>query len=475
MSLAVDNVVPFKETGITRQYLQYLDDLHLEVEENNYAPIEVEVKLNTIHALYGSTLGFSLNDTKSHYIQRSSPSLDVVRAYTLKEILGFKNQDLSGAIVPRIITIGVNLLFAPAKKGKSRFIYFLLRSLIVTKEFLGFPTRRVGTILFYQLEEATTTVKKRLINNQFDDTENPNVQSALDTDQIIIFRSLDISRGIDQVKKDVKKYGRTHKVDLVIIDTLRAAMTNSTISENSADWAIPVAQLQNYGNQNNMAIVILHHMNKAGKASGTSALNGYANQLLELHSNSNPQYSDKALLLKTLPREGVATNFIIQGKRQGGSETLLLLEEEGVTAETLALQVRLINLLKQETYKEGCSPGASIEQIQKELQLDAPDKALIVLDRLQDSALVDSNRSGGKDFYYIPNYILDLYGSLGILEKSEMLEVKHQDISVLLQTATTKEDVNEAFKGLSKVDQDTVWGLLSQENQGRIRQILQDK
>ena len=59
MSLALDNVVPFKENGITRQYLQYLDDLHLEVEENSYAPIEIEVKLNTIHSLYGSTLGFS--------------------------------------------------------------------------------------------------------------------------------------------------------------------------------------------------------------------------------------------------------------------------------------------------------------------------------------------------------------------------------------------------------------------------------
>lgn len=468
---SVDDKKNQENQGIIQAYLQFLDDLHIEAEEKNLKPIELQARLITIHDMY-SSLGFTLKDTQSHYIQRSAPSLDCIRAYTLSDIINYKNTDLTGSIVPRIITVGVNLLFAPAKKGKSRFIYFLLKSLIVTKEFLGFPTRRVGTILFYQLEEATTTVKKRLINNQFDDKDNPNVLAALESDQIVIFRQLDISGGIDQIKRDVKKYGRTHKVDLIIIDTLRAAMSNSTISENSADWAIPVAQLQNYGNQNNISVIILHHMNKAGKAAGTSALNGYANQLLELHSNTNPQYSDKALILKTLPREGVATNFIIQGKRQGITENLVLLEEEGISYDILSLEIRVINLLKQDEYRENNSLGATLDILVKELELENSDKVLLALERLQDSAFLDSNRDKGKDYYYIPNYILDLYGSLGVLGKSEMLEIKHQDISVILQSAKSKDDVNNAFKGLSKIDQDTVWGLLSQEHQNRIKEIL---
>jgi len=472
--MSLENIPTSKENeGALQIYLRSLDDLQIEAEEKNFQPIELKAKLNAINDLYGFPFKFTVKDTESHYLSRATPTLDTVRAYTLKEIIQYKNTDLSGSIVPRIITTGVNFLFGAAKKGKSRFIYFLLRSLIITKEFLGFPTRRVGTILFYQLEESTTTVKKRLINSQLDDTENDDVLQAFENDQIVIIRDLDISGGITQIKKDVKAFGKKNRVDLIIIDSLRQAMSNSSISEVSADWAIPTAQLQSYGNRHNIAIIILHHMNAQGNPAGTSALRGYANQLMELHSSKDPDYSHKALILKTLPRDGTATNFIIQGKRKGKNESLELLKEEGVSNEILSLEVRVLHLLKQEEYKEGVIElGVTIEEIADCLELESTESLALVLERLQESSFIDSNRFKGKDYYYIPNYILDLYSSLGVLGKLEAIEIKHQDISVLLQTATTKEDISEAFKGLSEVDKDTVWSLLSNEHKYRVKSIL---
>ena len=481
MSSQVDNV-PFKDTAITQAYINHLDNLHLAVEKYEYSALQIEADLINIHRLYVEVLGFKLDDVRKHYFERAAPKVDTVRAYTLKDILNYKNTELTGDIVPRIFTTGVNILSAYAKTGKSRFMYFLLQSLIISKEFLGFPTRRVGTILFYQLEEPTKLIQKRLRSSDFDNEDNTDILKALETDQIIIIRTLKIYDGLRQLEKDIKRYGKENKVSLVIIDTLRGAMRGSGLSENSAEWASPIGDLQAFSIANNLSIILLHHHNKAGKASGTSAIEGEANQLINVFKNVdekgkliNAKYPHNVLILKTTPRDGVAATFVVRGKRDGSKEFLELLEEENISAEILSLEVKVVSLLKQNEYRESVCTGLTIEDIANKLSHENNDTLTITLERLQESSFIDSNRSKGIDYYYIPDYILDLYGSLGILGKSERLLIKHRDISVLLQEATTKEDVNYAFKGLSKIDQDTVWGLLSQEHQDRIKEILNYK
>jgi len=482
MNSQVNNVIPFKDTAVTQAYINHLDSLHSAVEKYEYSALQVEADLINIHRLYVDVLGFKLDDVRKHYFERATPKVDTVRAYTLKEILNYKNTELTGDIVPRIFTTGVNLLSAYAKTGKSRFMYFLLQSLIISKEFLGFPTRRVGTILFYQLEEPTKLVQARLMSSDFDNEDNTDILKALETDQIIIIRTLKIYDGLRQLEKDIKRYGKENKVSLVIIDTLRRAMRGSGLSENSAEWAGPVGDLQAFSIANNLSIILLHHHNKSGKAAGTSAIEGEANQLISVFKNVdekgkliNAKYPHNALILKTTPRDGVAATFVVRGKRDGSKESLELLEEEGISSEILSLEVKIVNLLKQNEYRENVCTGLTIEEIANKLSHENNDTLTITLERLQQSSFIESNRSKGIDYYYIPDYILDLYGSLGILGKSERLMIKHQDVSVLLQEASTKEDVNHAFKGLSKIDQDTIWGLLSQEHQDRIKEILNYK
>lgn len=479
---SASNVIPFKDTGITQAYINHLDNLHLAVEKFEYSALQVEAEIINIYKLYVDVLGFKLDDVRKHYFERAAPKVDTVRSYTLKEILTYKNTELTGDIVPRIITTGVNILSAYAKTGKSRFMYFLLHSLIVSKEFLGFPTRRVGTILFYQLEEPTKLIQKRLRSSDFDNEDNPDILRALETDQIIVLRTLKIFDGLRQLEKDIKNFGKQNKVDLVIIDTLRGAMRGSGLSENSAEWASPIGDLQAFSIANNLSIILLHHHNKSGKASGTSAIEGEANQLINVFKNVdekgkliNAKYPANALILKTTPRDGVAATFVVRGKRDGSKEYLELLEEENISYEVLSLEVKIVNLLKQEEYRETVCKGLTIGDIATKLGHENNDILTITLERLQESSFIDSNRTKGVDYYYIPDYILDLYGSLGILGKSERLTIKHQDISVLLQSAQTKQDVDSAFKGLSKVDQDTVFGLLSQEHQDRIKEILNYK
>jgi hypothetical protein len=462
-----------ENAGFLQMYLRALDDLQIEAEDNNYQTIELKARLNAINDLHGSTFKFSIKDTENHYLTRATLSLDTVRSYTLKQILDYKNTGVSGSIVPRIFTLGVNILFGEAKKGKSRLIYFLLQSLIVTKEFLGLPTRRVGTILYYQLEEPTFLIKDRLINNQLDDIENEDVLKAVENDQIVIIKELDISGGITQVKRDVKNFGIKHKVDLIIIDSLRLAMVNSSLSETSADWAKPVAQLQSYSNLKNISVIILDHTNAAGAPSGTTAKKGHANQILLLKSPEDPtKYSEDALLLETKPREGTASKFIIQPFRDGSIETLELIKEEGVTAEVLSLQIKILNLLKKDDYKEGVVElGLAIERIAELLNVTSMSDLRFALNRLRESSFVASNRKSRVDYYYIPNYILDLYGLTGILGKAEELDLRFQDISVQVQSATTKQEVQQAFKGMTVRDKEVVFRLLPVEEQERLRSL----
>lgn len=466
-----------ENAGQLQMYLRALDDLQIEAEDNNYQPIELKAKLNVINDLYGTKFKFSIKDTESHYLTRATPALDTVRYYTLKDILNYKNTGISGSIVPRIITVGVNLLFGAAKKGKSRLIYSLLQSIIITKEFLGLPTRRVGTILFYQIEEPTFLIKDRLINNQLDDIDNEDVRHALETDQIVILRELDISSGINQIKKDVKNFSVKHRVDLIIIDSLRAVMMNSSLSETSADWAKPIAQLQGFSNLKNIAVIILDHTNAAGNPSGTSAKKGHANQILLLKEpEDKTEYPQNALLLQTQPREGTAANFIIQAVRDGSVETLQLIKEEGVTEEILNLQIQILKLLKKDEYKEGVVElGLRIEEIASLLNVKVTENLRSALNRLRESSFVDSNRKSRKDYYYIPNYILDLYGLTGILAKVEEFELRLQDITVQVQSATTQEEIMEAFKGLSTINRHTIFKLLPPEEKERALKLYSNK
>ena len=395
----------FKISEIKEQYLQALDNLHLLAEEVILDEIDLETRLDKIHKIYGVNLGVKdVQTVTRHYLTRSNSALDVKKYYTLKEVINFKNSELTGSIVPRLVPTGVTIIRAPAKQGKSRLIYSLLKSIYITKEFLGLPTRRCGTTIVYQAEEPINLVKKRFLSNRFDDDDNQDVRELLDNDQIIIVRQINIARGIDQIKRDVKKFSKKHKVDLIVVDTLRAAMRSASASENSADWANPSGLLQDYANGQNIAIILLHHHNKGGKSAGTSALDGNANMLWDVTYYEGEKYSKKSLVIKTTPRDGTGASFVIDVKKD-----IKLLEEEGVTPDITTLEVKVINLLKQEEYKEGAiESGLSIEDIGEQLKVESLEKLEIVLDRLLESSFVESNRSKGRDFYYIPNYILEL-------------------------------------------------------------------
>lgn len=460
-----------------------LDNLCLEIEKFDYVQAEIDARVIGIQQRYSSTLGFSLNDVKKWFQERATPKVDVKEAYTLEEILKYKNTDLTGDIVPRVFTTGVNLLSAYAKTGKSRIIYFLLHSLIVSKEFLGFPTRRVGTILYYQLEESTKLIQKRLRASDFDNEDNPDILRAIETNQIIFLRMLRISDGLRKLEKDVKKYGKVNPVSLVIIDTLRKSMRGGTSNENSAEWAGPVGDLQSYSLVQNLSIIILHHHNKEGTASGTSALDGEANQIINVYKNYNekekklksPKHPPNALIIKTTPRDGLPASFVVQSKQYGSKQCLELLEEEGVSAEILSLEIKVVNLLKQDEYREKVCRGLTVEEIAEKLEYKDVETLSLALERLMESSFMDSNRSKGIDYYYIPDYIYELYGNLGILGKAKQLNLRLQDISVQVQEATTKEEIEAVFKGMSEVDRHTVYKLMPQEERIRASNLINNK
>ena len=108
-------------SDIKEQYLQALDNLHLRAEEEILDEVDLEYALDKIHKIYGVNLGIKdVQKVTAHYLSRRNTTLDVKKYYTIGEVINFKNNELTGSIVPRLVPTGVTIIRAPAKQGKSQ-------------------------------------------------------------------------------------------------------------------------------------------------------------------------------------------------------------------------------------------------------------------------------------------------------------------------------------------------------------------
>ncbi|MFN7161378.1 MAG: AAA family ATPase, partial [Candidatus Gracilibacteria bacterium] len=206
--------------------------------------------------------------------------------YSLEDL--FDDNSRVSYLVDRFITkSGLFLLAAAPKSYKSLLSYHLAFSIVRGLPFLGRFDVTQGKVLYVQAEENKETIKTRLKNIGF---------TREDNDSIRILRNFDLSK-IDYLQEVIHDF----RPSLVIIDTLRAASRDSETSENHAEFARPLYQLQSLASLNDISILILHHKNKSevgglNSVSGTSALAGATDGIFLLDP-----VGDK-LVLTSIPR-----------------------------------------------------------------------------------------------------------------------------------------------------------------------------
>ncbi|MGL5923717.1 AAA family ATPase [Chroococcidiopsis sp.] len=302
-----------------KEYIRIVSDLG---DEENADYIKRNL-LNRLEETWVRKLGFSKTQIIADIQDIQTPKTEFANSLGLKEALSYYDPSSSWLIPELLRSEGLYILAGEPKTGKSILMYFLIKSMILTGEFLGRPVRK-GRVLFIQLEESLKTISERLHLTGLGDSENEEVSLLANfTDSLLIERLFDITNNLEWLTRKIEEY----QPSLVIIDSLRMSQLRTDASENSNEYGKAVYALQQVFNFTGTCGVLIHHMNKpAGRSnsktglveriSGHTSISAATDGLIGLY-REDPE--SPILTLKTLPRQGssVTVRYSLEMEDQG--------------------------------------------------------------------------------------------------------------------------------------------------------------
>lgn len=177
-------------------------------------------------------------------------------------------------------------LHAAGGEGKSRFAYNLYKSLVVGKDWNGFPvTASSRNALIVQTDESSGDMARALEANGY--TKNLPVR-------------IKTSWTVDHMN-DLRNEIINHNIEVVIIDSLTTISKGSMFSENDVQYAIPILEMKRIAEETGASILLIHHSNKEGGSRGTSAIRNSVDQVLKLEKlseGSDPTSPERRLIIE---------------------------------------------------------------------------------------------------------------------------------------------------------------------------------
>lgn len=168
----------------------------------------------------------------------------------------------------------ITLFAAREKSGKTLIATDVACALALEQPFLERAVRG-GTVIFIALEENIREVRDRIVERVgpgYDDTTVPLFVLPANGFTDATFR-LDEVESMHAFHEMITTYG----ADLVVIDTMREA---HQLRENeSDDMAALMRPLREMAHATNAAVVLLHHMSRAGNSRGSTAIAAGADQI----------------------------------------------------------------------------------------------------------------------------------------------------------------------------------------------------
>ena len=443
------------DLDIVKQYTSRLEKL-LEIKANpNISSLEKDIIFETEkeHILqeYCSYFGRSLEKNINKHIDRLENNEVKVSDDDDIFLDEFLKRDFSvyWLCLKYIVRGDLMYLIAPKKVGKSSIFNYLIKSITYTGEFLGYPCI-TGRVLYVAAEESNISIKIKASSYGFDNEE---VLEEITTNKSVkILRSLDLVNDFAKLERIVKEY----KPVLVIIDTARAVMFNATCSENQAEWAAPFYRLQALAISQELTLLVSHHSNKKGEASGTSALLGIGAGYIMLDSDKEQGTSTLKFVTRDL---GERTYLTKRVRNEKGEMTYRLEKEYGLTQEQEDLQGKILR------YILNTKGHTSLTKL-KEVFTDAD--LVETISNLLEVCLIQYTSKKDDVYYYIPDtnkYLLKR------IEKYRTLE-EDVEVSNKLLEFTTNEDIKAFTKEWTADYKRKIWGLLPDNDKYRVLLLL---
>lgn len=189
---------------------------------------------------------------------------------SVRELLAKEPEPVSW-VVEDLIPTGLGLIIGPSKLGKSWMALQLALAVASGKEFLGFHSRK-GNVLYLALEDN----ERRLVERVGHIQKGEEVPEG--------FRVRFVSSRLPKLIEELEEERRASDPKLVIIDTLQMIRGPVRNTENlyAYDYR-EMAMLKKFADENDIAIIAIHHTRKANDTSnvfnnisGTTGIMGAA-------------------------------------------------------------------------------------------------------------------------------------------------------------------------------------------------------
>ncbi len=180
----------------------------------------------------------------------------------------FLNADIQPVnfLVPGVPVGGVTLLAGSAGAGKTTQAYWLARCVLDNLPYLGETPSQMGGVILVNADEGKYSSKDRLDDMDFPDDD----------------RWLYLNRfNVDRHFQTLEEYVRERRPKLLVVDSL-AGMHGDGFDENSALVGLTIQKFNALAEIYNCAIVLLHHLNKAGEVRGHSRIKDCVHSIIQL-------------------------------------------------------------------------------------------------------------------------------------------------------------------------------------------------
>ena len=212
--------------------------------------------------------------------KESAPKkIDHLEAESMRSLMQ-RHIDPPKFVIPDLITYGITILASPPKFGKSWMCLDMAISVSTGTEFMGIATNKDGVIYLaledgdYRLQERSGKVANGRVveDNLFLVKEAPILNEGL----------------LPQIQKLIESCD-TH-IGMIIIDTLQKirGVAGKTEGAYGYDYR-ELAQVHQFALDNNLAVVLVHHLNKGGddtdfvsRLNGTTGISGAADTIITL-------------------------------------------------------------------------------------------------------------------------------------------------------------------------------------------------
>lgn len=210
-------------------------------------------------------------------------------------------------VVPGMIPNGITILASPPKFGKSWMCLDLAISVATGTEFMGQETRKNG-VIYLALEDGDFRLKERSLKVAGD--------RALAENLLLVKDAPLLAEGLLPMLKALMNEF-TGSVGMVIIDTLQKIRGTAGKTEGVYGYDYrELGQLHKFALDNNIAVVLVHHLNKGGddgdfvsRLNGSTGISGAADAIITL---SRSKRRDKQTLMSITGRDVKEHELVIE-------------------------------------------------------------------------------------------------------------------------------------------------------------------